>query len=230
MRKNLTILAALICLACLGYLAQTWRAISQARQEHAMLEKQNKEAQQLTEQNQSIAKLREQVTGMDALKKENAELPKLRNEARQLRRKVEELDQLRNENQRLLAAQRRSTAAPPGAALPAGFISKDSMADVGLGSPEAAAQTLLWATSRGAVERAVQCLLNPPPDLSPNVKEELRAKMKSEMEKFPGFVITEKKLIKDDEVEMSIQASPGGATPKLLLKRIGNEWKLKEGL
>jgi hypothetical protein len=54
--------------------------------------------------------------------------------------------------------------------------------------------------------------------------------MKDQFSRFQGFGIKEKKVISEDEIEMSIQGSAGGASLKLLLTRIGGEWKIQEGL
>ena len=187
MKKAFAIVALIFAVAGIAYMAINQWAISKARQEHATLANASQEARLLAEQNQGLAQLQEQVAGMDALRRENAGLPGLRNEARQLRRKVEDLDKLRSENQRLQAALKQPVSAKVDAPLPEGFIPKAALVDAGLGTPEAAVQTMFWAAVQGDYERALQSLVEPE---TKGTREQWQASMGNKMSKFPGFRVS----------------------------------------
>jgi len=96
-----------------------------------------------------MAIVRQESEEAEKLGRENQALPKLRNEVRQLRRQVEEMEQVRAENGRLLTQMAAGNKAADPAAMPADFIARSALVDVGLGTPEAAVQTIFLAMCQG---------------------------------------------------------------------------------
>ncbi len=203
-------------------------AVARLRAEQQVLLSESQEARQLAAENEGIAKLREEYAEVVKLRDENKDLPRLRNEARQLRRQAEESGKLSAENERLRdtisANQSRGKSGAP--ALPADFVTRAAMGDVGLSTPEAAVQTAFWAMSQGNLERVAQCFVDGGPNL--NNAERERTDMMEGMKSFPGFRIAEKKMISPDEVELGMQSSMGGPAAPIKLKLVGNEWKIQQ--
>jgi predicted RNase H-like nuclease (RuvC/YqgF family) len=207
----------------------TQRAVSRVAQQNQVLKNELAETQRLLAENREIPRLRAEVEGVEKLRRENQELPRLRNEVRQLHRETEELEKLRNENQQLLARQKSGSTSPVSAALLEGFISKAALADAGLGSPEATVQTFFCAICQGNFKRVGECSIHDRlAQLKGANEESMRADMSKKMQNFPGFAISEKTIIAEDEVEIGIKSSVAGEPVKFRLKRIGSEWKLND--
>ena len=221
-RALLTLLVA----GGLGIVVLKQNAVARLRSEQQVLVRESEEARQLALENQGMAQLRTENLEVVKLRAENKDLPRLRNEARQLRRQVEELGKLRAENERLQATLNvvRTTAAAP--VLPADFITRSALVDVGFGTPEAAMQTVFCAMCQGNLERLKQCSLYGTDGLG-NDDEAQRKALTEQFKSFPGFRVAEKKIISADEVELSIQTSVDAAAVPAKFKKVGNEWKLQ---
>jgi hypothetical protein len=76
-------------------------------------------------------------------------LLELRNEVSRLRAQQPALARLRAENERLRAELQSRPEAKPDFVQMEGYLSKESWANVGLATPEAALQTTLWALRQG---------------------------------------------------------------------------------
>jgi hypothetical protein len=110
--------------------------------------------------------------------------------------------------------------------LPANFISRADMADVGLGSPEATVQTYFYAMFQGDVKRVLQCQANQA-EMTPEQVEDQAASLRRQFANFPGFLIAEQNVISPDEDQIGVQASVGGVIFPIHLIRNGNEWNVK---
>jgi uncharacterized membrane protein len=204
---------------------QEHREIEQARAEQAALMAESQEAQRLAEENKGITALRDSNTEAEKLREQNKDLPALRNDARQLRRAAADLEKLRAENQQLLG--KINAAKSPGGpgAVPAGFIPRAAMQDVGASTPEAAVQTFLWAMTQGNLERLAQLTGADGPPMPLNAEQQ-KSRLSQEAQNFPGFAIAEKNIISADEVEIGLQTSMGGTIAPIKLRRVDNEWKV----
>jgi hypothetical protein len=214
---------------CVIAIALNQNAIALLRLDKQSLLAESQEVQRLNRETQDLDRLRQINQEGDVLRQENKDLPKLRNEIRQLRLQLADLDKLRAENQRLLAQPKASTANPAAPiALPADYISKTALADVGMDTPEAAMQTFYWAMCRGDVKRLFKCF---EPQVDPNnqATEEMRQDLIQQWSRFPGYRIAEKKVVSPNEVILGVQSSVGGQIMPMTLKRIDSEWRISAG-
>jgi hypothetical protein len=203
-------------------------AIAKLRSENQALSGEQQEGQRLALENQEIPRLRQDADEAEKLREENQALPKLRNDVRQLRRQAGELAELRAENQRLLA-DGKATKRPDGPApLPADFLLRSNLRDAGLGTPEAAIQTFFWAMCQGNVERLSQCTLDGSRDFRNGNAEAERQYLLKQWGRFPGFRVTDKKVVSPDRVIVSVQSSVGGTLMQMPLSKVGDEWRLEQ--
>jgi len=226
MRSLLVLLAA----ACVAAIVLNQSAIARLGLDKQSLLAESQEAQRLARENQDLDRLRQINQEGDALRQENKDLPKLRNEIRQLRLQLADLERLRAENRRLLAQPKSSTANPAAQiALPADYISKTALADVGMDTPEAAVQTFYWAMFRADVNRLVKCFERQP-QVDPNsqVAEGMRQDILKELKGFPGYRIAEKKEVSPNEVILGLQSTVGGQVMPMTLIHIDNEWRIRQ--
>jgi hypothetical protein len=168
------------------------------------------------------------------LKGSQNELLRLRGEVGQLRRQLESgTNQARAQP---VPSKETRTAAGHG---PGSYISKDQLAHVGYATPEASAETGLWAVVNGTYEQAIATMS--PKTLAEELKdakgredfEEGKIKMATVLR---GIIIEAKKVLADDKIELKVRADPDPvAMSKLNLNfplicvrpmvRVGNEWK-----
>jgi hypothetical protein len=217
----------------------TQKEIASQRAEHVALAKDSAEANRLAQENRGAGQLHPDNTELEKLREENQELPRLRNEVTQLRSQAKGLESLRAEHARLLT-EATNIAAQPGQTgprvLPANFVSKAALADAGLGSPEAAVQTVLWALTQDNATRFTQCLV---PTEGPQIHfmgqwssgdhpQEIPKNLAEQMNRFPGYAIAEKTTVSPTEVVVSLQSSAGATVMPLKLRLVGNEWRLEQ--
>jgi len=220
--RSLCILA-LVSAVVVGVLQQG--AVAQARIEHQALLKDGEEVERLTHENTAIAPLRATNELVMGLRQKQRELARLRNEVVQLQAQAAEAAKLAAENQRLASFQNSGAPAETNA-VPANFMPRAAMTDMGLGSPEAAVQTYLYAMFQGDVKRVLQCQ-SMQANLTPEQEEDQSGSLRREFAVFPGFIIAETNIISPDEEQVGIQASPGGVIFPIHLIRNGNEWNVK---
>jgi len=224
----LLLAAAALC----GVLCQRG-SLSSLNAENKKLRDATREAQRLTRVHAEIGRLREEAGEIETLRNETTELHRLRNEVRQLRDQKPEVERLRAENERL-RAKAKSGQRPPGSVLPeANMIARDALTDAGLGTPEAAIQTFLWAIRERSTRRIRACFSNDAAaKLRDQSDEEVLAGAGGVMDTFKGFQIIAKKVVSADEVKLGIRITAEDSPPPeaaLVFKRAGNEWKLDSG-
>jgi len=214
----------------IAVVAMKQSAIATLRAEHQTLLNDSQQAQQLAKENAGISSLQPDAAEAEKLRVENQDLPRLRNEVGQLRKQTADLDKLRADHERLLAkvntGQSSQSTAP---ALPADYISRDALRDVGLSSPENTMQTFFWAMSTGNMKRLMQCSAND--QNQPRSDAELEAQgqdLAKQFTAFPGYRVAEKTNLAPDEVQLGIQASPGGVVAPIKFKFDGGQWKLEQ--
>jgi hypothetical protein len=226
MNTHTSLLIRLLCLLALGGAVVVGvlqrRAVAHARAEHQALLKDRDEVERLTRENAAMAQLRATHAQLAPLPERQRELARLRNEVVQLRAQTAEAEKLRAENERLASLQ-AGGAHPETNAMPAGWTGRAAMADAGLGSPEAAVQTYLYALCQGDVKRVLQCQFNAA-TMTPEEEQEQHERLQREFGNFPGYLIAEKNIISADEEEIGVQASPGGIIFPVHLVRNGNQW------
>jgi hypothetical protein len=196
-------------------------------------------------QRQSLARLRESratgfiettapqgPTDLEAqeiltLREQTKELPRLRNEVSLLRGTRTNLSSAQAEAARLLEAN-KSASAP--ALPPAGFISRQQLANAGFATPEAAVQTFFWAMNEGDVSAILRVVL--PAESLNKLTPEQRIKVaedfkreQSTMAHFNDFGIRQREDLSEDKVVLHVGSSLSTNTIPMPLKRINGEWK-----
>ncbi len=167
------------------------------------------------------------------------ELLELRNEVSRLRAQQPALGRLRAENERLRSELASRPGAKPDIVQMEGYLSKESWANVGLATPEAALQTTLWAIRQGDLAQVAECMEPRYGDTLRQAlrriherdlpEEEERARILEEWAPLiqpAGVRITERVAQDDNRVTLKIQAVAGGATIPMGFRRYGNEWRM----
>jgi hypothetical protein len=165
------------------------------------------------------------------------ELLRLRGEVGVLRQQGKELETLRNENRQVRAAlesrlkpQRVAPAAGPATA---DYWPRDSWAFAGYASPDAALQSSVWAGNKGdfktflgGITGEMQKLVEK--DIEGKSESEVSAKVLEETARLKSIRVLNREVQADDAVVLTAQfeAENHTSTTKLLMKKIGNEWKL----
>jgi len=192
------------------------------------------QVEQLTAQNERLTNAMIQAGGSPSLNEvELGELLRLRGEAGRLRRENQELTRLREQNQQLRAA------LPAGQGVRAADLTadatywpKDSWVFAGYATPESTIQSLLWSASNGNMRSILAGLTG---EAQKQLEEELKQKSEAEMAaesardiaKFKSCRVLEKEYLPGDAIRLTLQMDGENAeTNKLILKRVGNEWKI----
>jgi len=197
-------------------------AVARANVEHHVLLKDSEEAERLTRENGDLEKQRAVYEEVKSLRKGRTELARLRGEWERLRAQVAAVDKLRTENQQLATSEGGGETN----ALPANFISRTEMADVGLGTPEATVQTFFHAMIQGDLAQ-VQQFHDEYAGLSPEQQQQEGESLRQEFANFTGFAITEQNMVSRDEAQIGVVAITGGVVYKMHLIRVGDQWNVK---
>lgn len=152
------------------------------------------------------------------------ELLRLRGEIGVLRQETQELEAAREENRLARAANAGPTA---------DYWPQDSWTFAGYASPEATLQTFLWGAKTGNLEAVLAGLT---PDMRRGFEAEFKGKSEEETEvrlmdtivPLQSVHILSRETQADDEVVLStaFQTPNEIQTNQIVLKRVGNEWKL----
>ena len=196
-------------------------AIARATSERQALLKDSEEVDRFTQENADLDQLRSTNQALAEFRSRQRDLARFRNEVSQLRTQGAEAARLRIENQQMVSSQKGGGAAP------ANFVTREKMADAGLGTPEAAVQTIFFAMIQGDIKRLMQCQ-STEEQMTPEQEKEQGDTFRRHFANFPGFMISETKIISPDEEELGVQSSPGGVVIPVHLIRTGNDWKVKQ--
>jgi hypothetical protein len=164
--------------------------------------------------------------------RDNTELLRLRNEVGTLRRQASELERLQEQNRQLQAA----LAAPPKPA-PAvntkDFFPKESWAFVGFADPDSAVQSAAWAMSRSDFRALLASFT---PEQKANWERQAQGRSEQEIaammannkdyKNMSGYQITNREVVSEREMVVSLYQQGRDRTIQMILKRIGDEWKL----
>ena len=231
------ILALTILVAVVATFVWERNAVAKLREQNKSLRSSKEEADRLDAENGELAKLHEDTTATGA-SAERSELLRLRNEARRLRSQKQEADRLRGENERLAANLNSGSTTPSKLSEMEGYVGKETWANVGLTTPESAAQSFFWAVSTGNLDQLVACFA---PEAGEEISvmrrqiqqrpEEFRKSFFSESNPFRkvnGYRIAERTSLAEDRIRVGIQVAANGAVLPLTLRRVGNEWKIED--
>ncbi len=163
----------------------------------------------------------------------SSELLQLRSEVTRLTQQRQALAGVRTENERLrtqLAS--RGTNAPPGMAMPPGFIRKSQAQMVGYNSPQDTLQSLLWAFQNHDFNSLLQAY-------TPEAAQSMRARFQQpgpsiealfhDADSVVGVALIEQKQLPDGSIEAKIQAGPGEVSPhRTIFRLVNGQWKVAD--
>lgn len=212
------------------------RTTARLQAENDSLRQQIEQLGWLGEENHRLSNQVAQAVQREGLTKEQfQDLLRLRGEVGVLRRQKEEMQELAAENEKL-QIENRQLKSPPATPARSEFqfaergIPKESWTFAGYATPEAAAQSMLWAMAQGDLNTLFGSFTA---EYQSIFQDETRGKSEAELAKdlregFAGvksYYIVESTILSADEQKLSI-AIEGAGDEKLVFKRIGNEWKV----
>lgn len=163
-----------------------------------------------------------------------ADLLRLRNEVASLRERTNDLATLQAEYRRLQSG-RRGPSANGGSEEAAEPVPRESWAFVGYATPEATAQSLLWALREGNTNAYFAYLNGLAPEQRAAIEREAArrggpaafAELGShETGSMADYRILRKVELSDDRVLLQVQPGAGQPAQSFLMKKIGDEWKM----
>jgi hypothetical protein len=174
-------------------------------------------------------------TGEAAGSNQLSELLRLRSGVGLLRQQTNDLATLEAENRRLRAARGNSSgnASPESAA--SDPFPRDQWAFMGYATPEATAQSLLWALREGNTNAFFVYLSGLDPESRARVEEEARKRGgpaafaelgAHETGGMAAYRIIKKIVVNDERVLLQVQAGETQPVQTFIMKKIGDEWKM----
>jgi hypothetical protein len=241
MRTN-RVITSTLCIAAVIGLA-IWLAVEhQARlnlgEDHKALEQQLDQMAGLIARNEQLSNLVARANPAQSLADDQSrELLRLRGAVGVLRRQTRELEVVRDENRQARAALesglKTQSAGVANAAATADYWPRDSWAFIGYASPDAALQTSLWAANHGDLKALAASATG---DAQEKIEADFGGKSETEasiraMEEVMGLKsvrIINREVQGDDTVVLTaaFEGRTDTQTGKLVMKKIGNAWKL----
>jgi RNA polymerase sigma factor (sigma-70 family) len=206
------------------------------RDEIRSLQAQVDELARLKLENEHLRQLMAQSsTGETAGSNQLSELLRLRSEAGLLRQQTNDLATLQSENRRLRATRGNSSGNASPESEASDPIPRDQWIFMGYATPEATAQSLLWALREGNTNAFFVYLSG--------LDSESRARMEEEARKRGGpaafaelgahetggmaaYRIIKKIVVNDERVLLQVQAGETQPVQTFIMKKIGDEWKM----
>ena len=241
MKAKSVILSVLWAMALAG--VTIWLAVEhQARlrlgEANTVLRQQLDPMAGLIGEHERLSNLLAQANGSQSLPDERLkELLRLRGEVGVLRQQGKEIETLRQENRQARAALestlRTRNAGTQRAAATTDYWPRDSWAFAGYANPDAALQTSVWAASKGdlrALLGSTTCELQKQveKDLDGKSESEATVRAMDEVARLKSVRVVNREVQADDTVVLTAAFEEGTDThtTKLLMKKIGNEWKI----
>ncbi len=213
----------------------------QAAQTEALKE-QAAQMAQATGEKARLSNLMAQVSTSKPISQEQLrDLLRLRNEVGQLRELQGQKAQLEATNARLREMEMRSQEVLARARALPNYWPKDQLAFAGYAEPEAAVRSLLAAQKNGDLKAMLDCF-------PPAIVTEMEASMKKDFGDDPGawpaafktmmdgfmagadgFHIIDQTVTGSNEVTINLSFDGEGRAQKMLLRKMGNEWKFAGG-
>jgi hypothetical protein len=237
MKPNTTSMVGIAAIASLAvWVVVEHQTQAGLRREHQALEQQLDEMARLIAVNEQLSNLLAQAKSQQSLTEgESRELLRLRGEVGVLRRQSSELETVREENHQARAALERSLKGQNAAraVATADYWPQDSWAFKGYASADAALQTSLWASNNGDVKALLASATG---EMRKVIEEDLKGKSETEASIKAMDEVMNMKSVRvlnreaqgDDTVVLTAEFAgrTENHTGKLVLKRIGNEWKI----
>ena len=206
--------------------------------EHQTLEQRLEEMARLAGSNEPLSNMLAEANSRHSMNDDGShELLRLRGQVSVLRQQTKELETVRAENRQAHATLENSfkNAAVPKAAATADYWPQDSWAFKGFGSADAALQSSLWAANNGDLKTL---LASSTGELQKMIADDLKDKSEAEasaraMDEVMGIKsirVVNREARDDDTVIITAEfegpVPTESQTQKLLLKKIGSEWKV----
>jgi hypothetical protein len=235
-----SVTTSFLCVTAVVGLA-TWFAVEhQARlrlgEERTTLEQQLQQMASLAAENQRLSNLVARVDHAQSLPDDQLrELLRLRGEAGLLRQQGKELEATRMENRQARAALESKTqaAAAAKAAATADYWPRDAWTFTGYASPDAALQSALWAANSGDLKALLASTTGGArkemeEQFGGKPESEASIRAKDEVSSLKSVRVLSREAQSDGTMVLTaaFEAKDDTHTTKLLLKKIGNEWKL----
>jgi hypothetical protein len=187
--------------------------------------------------NQQLSNLLVQGKSSQPLTEDQSrELLRLRGEAGLLRQQIRELQAVRDQNPKAheaLESDLKNQSAGAASAATADYWPQDSWAFKGYATPDAALQSSLWAANNGDVKALLASATG---EMQKVMEEDLKNKPETEasvraMDEVMGIKslrVLNRELRDDGTVVITaeFEGRTGNRTEKLMMKKIGDEWKL----
>ena len=231
MRANSLIIDVICGAAVLGiggWLAVEHQACLKVDREHRMLAQQ---VEQLIARNQELTDLaRRPNQTRPAPDEQSLELLRLRGQVGVLREQCKDLESVRSANR---AAHAMLESKATNSVATADYWPRDSWSFSGYGSPDAALQTSLWAANNGDLKAMLASTTGDlrkmvEADLTGKSPEEASIKAMDEVINFRSVRVLNRETQADDTavLTVAIEDKAETETVKMLLKKVGNEWKI----
>ncbi len=200
--------------------------------EHQALQQQLAEMGDLVASNEQLSKLMAQSKSPRFMTDDQSrELLRLRGQAGVLRQQNRELETVREENRQARAGLESSLRNPSAAT--ADYWPKDSWAFKGFATADAALQSSLWAANNGDMKALLASATG---EMQKMMAEDLKGKSETEasirmMDEVTGMKsvrVVNREVQGDDTSVLTIgmDGRNGPETQKLVMKKVGNEWKI----
>ena len=240
MRPNSIIACVLYATALVGltiWLGVERQGRLRLTEEHQVLAQQLDQMAGIVAENERLSNLVAHANRSQPLPDDQSrELLRLRGEAGVLRRQARELEAVRNENRQARAALDSSlktqNAGAGGAAATTNYWPRESWTFAGYASPDAALKTLFWASNNGDLRALLGSTTG---DLQKQVEKDLAdksgseasAKAMTEFARLKSVSVLSREVQADDTVVLTtaVADETGTHTGKVVMKKIGNEWK-----
>jgi hypothetical protein len=221
-----------LVLLAIGLATVAWerKVLDEQRREQGILLAAKEEADRLLRENDELNAQQNAATnpGQEA----HTELLRLRNEIRQLRLMPQEAERLRADHTRLAA---QAVSSGPKLSESEGYLAKESWAEAGLGTPEAALQTFLRAMRDQDLPRLLSCLTEQGSRALGIRTDPATGQLRPESLEFLRFLnlisgarIEEQKVLEDGRILVAIRAVAGGEIWSLKFRKTGEEWKIDD--
>lgn len=163
---------------------------------------------------------------------------RLRGEVTQLRNTAKDAEKLRAENQQLKSENQKlrgaaMTAEPAAAPVPTpapGVFPRESWANAGYASPEAALVSAIYSMRQGNPKQYFESLS--PDEQARMTKvwegksaEEIASKHVSDTSKITGLRVLNQQPVSDNEILMNVYIEGVDRAEQVSMKRVGNDWK-----
>jgi len=228
-------LTSMLGLAAVAGLS-VWLAVDHAArfrlaEEHQALEPQMDQMAELIARNEQLSNLLTRASRPLTLPdSQSREVLRLRGEVGVLRQQLKELETARAENHQARAA---LASAAGKAAASADYWPRDSWAFTGFASPDAALQSSLWAANQGNLKALVASTTGEvqkkmTADFEGKSETEASIKAMDEVRSLKSVRILSREAQSDDTAILTAEFEDRTGTHigKLIMKKVGNEWKL----